>query len=62
MSAATCEQEHEVAGIPHRFCCELERGHDGKHRATIDDTAIDPDFTYVVSWWPTPQPAEVVEG
>ena len=33
--------------------CEREFGHGGAHTATVDDMEIDPDFTYVVSWWPT---------
>ncbi len=32
--------------------CEREFGHGGAHTATIDDPETDPDFTYVVSWWP----------
>jgi hypothetical protein len=35
--------------------CEREYGHGGAHTATIDDPALDPLYTYVVSWWPKEQ-------
>lgn len=37
--------------------CEREHGHGGAHTATIDDAEYDPNFTYVVSWWPRPKDA-----
>ena len=52
-----CDSLNEVAGIPVR--CELPHAHGGAHRAEIDDTDIDPDFRYVVSWWPTEKTPDV---
>lgn len=50
MTEARCGRVHDVAGFVIR--CEREHGHGGAHRAEIDDAEYDPDYTYVVSWWP----------
>ena len=47
-----CHSQHQVT-VRVTVRCEREYGHGGAHTATVDDVAIDPDFTYVISWWPT---------
>lgn len=52
MTVGRCDETVDLKGLTVR--CEREHAHGGSHRATIDDKAVDPDYAYVVSWWPTP--------